>query len=83
MRGDKVLERMAEATGGRAFFPFRIQDVSNAFSEIQDELRSQYVLAYKPADFTADGHFRSIDIIAADRKGLQVRARKGYFAPKP
>ncbi len=83
LRGDKVLERMAEATGGRAFFPFRIQDVSNAFSEIQDELRSQYVLAYKPADFTADGHFRSIDIIAADRKGLQVRARKGYFAPKP
>ncbi len=83
MRGDKVLERMAEATGGRAFFPFRIQDVSNAFSEIQDELRSQYVLAYKPADFVADGHFRSIDIIAADRKGLQVRARKGYFAPKP
>ncbi len=83
MRGDKVLERMAEATGGRAFFPFRIQDVSNAFSEIQDELRSQYVLAYKPADFMADGHFRSIEIIAADRKGLQVRARKGYFAPKP
>jgi Ca-activated chloride channel family protein len=83
MRGDKVLERIAEATGGRAFFPFRIQDVSNAFSEIQDELRSQYVLAYKPADFIADGHFRSIDIIAADRKGLQVRARKGYFAPKP
>lgn len=83
MRGDKVLERMAEATGGRAFFPFRIQDVSNAFSEIQDELRSQYVLAYKPADLVADGHFRSIDIIAADRKGLQVRARKGYFAPKP
>ncbi|HLH05885.1 MAG TPA: VWA domain-containing protein [Terriglobales bacterium] len=83
MRGDKVLERMAEATGGRAFFPFRIQDVSNAFSEIQDELRSQYMLAYKPADFTADGHFRSINIIAADRKGLQVRARKGYFAPKP
>jgi VWFA-related protein len=83
MRGDKVMERMAEATGGRAFFPFRIQDVSNAFSEIQDELRSQYVLAYKPADFVADGHFRSIDIMAADRKGLQVRARKGYFAPKP
>lgn len=83
MRGDKVLERIAEATGGRAFFPFRIQDVSNAFSEIQDELRSQYVLAYKPADFIADGHFRSIDIVAADRKGLQVRARKGYFAPKP
>ena len=50
LRGDKVLERLADATGGRAFFPFKIQDVANAFSEIQDELRSQYLLAYKPAD---------------------------------
>jgi VWFA-related protein len=80
-RGDKVLERLAEATGGRAFFPFKIQDVSNAFSEIQEELRSQYALAYKPADFTADGKYRSIDISAKNNK-LRVRSRKGYFAPK-
>ena len=51
--GDKVLERIADATGGRAFFPFQIRDVANAFAEIQDELRSQYAVSYKPADFKA------------------------------
>ncbi len=52
--GDKVLERIADATGGRAFFPFQLNDVANAFVEIQDELRSQYALSYNPAD-SADG----------------------------
>lgn len=80
MRGDKIMEKMAEATGGRAFFPFKIEDVSNAFAEIQDELRSQYAVAYKPADFQADGRYRSIDI-TADNKKYHVRARKGYYAP--
>ncbi len=78
--GDKVLERMSEATGGRAFFPFKIQDVANAFTEIQEELRSQYEVAYKPAAFQADGKYRSIDILAENKK-YRVRARKGYFAP--
>ena len=79
--GDKVLERIADATGGRAFFPFQIRDVANAFAEIQDELRSQYAVSYKPADFKADGHFRTIEIVANDRKTFRVRARRGYFAP--
>jgi VWFA-related protein len=79
--GDKVLERIADATGGRAFFPFQIRDVSNAFAEIQDELRSQYAVSYKPADFKADGHFRTIEIVASDRKNFRVRARRGYYAP--
>jgi VWFA-related protein len=80
-KGDKELERMAVATGGRAFFPFKIQDVSNAFSEIQEELRSQYALAYKPADLNSDGRYHSIEISARNNK-LKVRSRKGYFAPK-
>ncbi len=80
-RGDRVLERISEATGGRAFFPFKVQDVADAFSAIQDELRSQYLLAYKPADFRADGRFRSIFIAAENKKNVRVRARKGYFAP--
>jgi len=82
LRGDKYMERVAEATGGRAFFPFKIQDVANAFTEIQDELRSQYSLAYKPAELRADGKYHSIDILAQNHKNLKVRARKGYFAPK-
>src|SRR6202451_1543171 len=79
--GDKVLERMADATGGRAFFPFQIRDVTNAFGEIQEELRSQYDVSYKPADFKADGHFRTIEIVANDRKNYRVSARRGYSAP--
>jgi Ca-activated chloride channel homolog len=79
--GDKVLERIAEATGGRAFFPFQITDVANAFVEIQDELRSQYALSYRPADLHADGRFHTIEIMAQNHKGLRVRSRRGYYAP--
>ena len=79
--GDKVLERIADATGGRAFFPFQIRDVANAFAEIQDELRSQYAVAYKPADLKSDGHYRTIEIVANDRKNLKVRSRRGWYAP--
>ncbi|MGA2021661.1 MAG: VWA domain-containing protein [Candidatus Sulfotelmatobacter sp.] len=81
LRGDKVLEQLAEATGGRAFFPFKMKDITHSFAAIEDELRSQYVVSYKPADFDADGRYRSIEISAL-KKDLQVRARKGYFAPQ-
>ncbi len=80
-QGDKVLERIADATGGRAFFPFQIREVANAFAEIQDELRSQYAVSYKPADFKTDGRFRTIEIVANDRKTFRVRARRGYYSP--
>jgi Ca-activated chloride channel family protein len=81
LRGDKVLEQIAEATGGRAFFPFKMKDITRSFAAIEDELRSQYVVSYKPANFDADGRYRSIEISAL-KKDLQVRARKGYFAPQ-
>jgi len=80
-KGDKVLERIAEATGGRAFFPFQIREVSDDFTVIQDELRSQYALSYKPADFRFDGKYRTIEILAQNHKNLHVRSRRGYFAP--
>jgi VWFA-related protein len=80
-RGDKILEAMADATGGRAFFPFKIEEVSDAFSQIQEELRSQYAISYKPADFLSDGKYRSIDIESVNKK-YKVRGRKGYFAPR-
>lgn len=78
--GDKELERIAEATGGRVFFPFHIEDVANYFTEIQDELRSQYAIAYKPSAFAFDGRFRTIQISTLDKK-YRVRSRKGYYAP--
>jgi Ca-activated chloride channel homolog len=81
LRGDRVLEQLAEATGGRAFFPFKMKDITHSFAAIEDELRSQYVVSYRPADFDADGRYRTIEISAL-KKDLQVRARKGYFAPQ-
>ena len=81
LRGDKVLEDIASATGGRAFFPFKMKDITHSFAAIEDELRSQYAVAYKPSDFDADGRYRSIEITAL-KKDLQVRARRGYYAPR-
>ena len=80
-RGDDVLQKMADATGGRAFYPTRIEDMPVSFGKIQEELRSQYALVYKPADFKPDGAFRTIYLFCLDRR-YQVNARKGYFAPR-
>lgn len=81
LRGDKNLEQLADATGGRAFFPYKMKDIKNSFNSIEDELRSQYIVSYRPANFDADGRYRSIQITAL-KKDLQVRARKGYYAPR-
>jgi VWFA-related protein len=81
LRGDKALQQLADATGGRAFFPYKMKDIKNSFAAIEDELRSQYVVSYRPADFDADGRYRSIEISAL-KKDLQVRARRGYYAPR-
>ena len=81
LRGDKALQQLADATGGRAFFPYKMKDIKNSFAAIEDELRSQYVVSYRPADFDAYGRYRSIEISAL-KKDLQVRARRGYYAPR-
>jgi Ca-activated chloride channel family protein len=81
LRGDRILEQLADATGGRAFFPFKMKDITHSFAAIEDELRSQYVVSYRPSDFDPDGRYRSIEITAL-KKDMQVRARKGYYAPR-
>jgi Ca-activated chloride channel family protein len=55
--------------------------MSNSFHAIEEELRSQYALNYRPADFKQNGAFRSIYLYCNDRR-YQVRAKKGYFAPR-
>jgi VWFA-related protein len=79
-RGQKNLESIAEATGGRSYVPRQITEVANAFAGIQEELRSQYAVSYKPAAFTLDQHYRTIEVQAQNRKGLRIRSRKGYRA---
>ena len=80
-KGDDVLQAIATATGGQPFYPIRIEDVANAFTSIEEELRSQYLLEYRPADFKQDGAFRTIYLQANDPR-YHVRAHTGYFAPK-
>jgi Ca-activated chloride channel homolog len=77
--GDHVLEQMADETGGRAFFPYREDDLGQSFLDIGNELRHQYALAYSPAGRAPDGKFHTIRI-QVDRKDANVRARKGYYA---
>src|ERR1051326_3041795 len=79
-KGDDNLKVLAEATGGRAFFPVKLDDVSAAFRDIQDELRSQYSVSYRAENLVANGQFRPIQIIA-DKK-FKVRAKRGYYAPQ-
>jgi len=81
LRGDRILEQLADATGGRAFFPYKMKDITRSFTAIEEELRSQYAVSYKPSDFSADGRYRSIEITSL-KKELQVRARRGYYAPR-
>jgi VWFA-related protein len=80
-KGDKVLRDIAEATGGQAFYPIKIEDVALGFISIEEELRSQYLLEYRPANFKLDGSFRTIYLHANDPR-YHVRAHTGYFAPK-
>jgi len=78
-QGDKVLQAYADQTGGRAFFPYRVDDLAQSFLSIGEELRSQYFIAYAPADPPPGGQYRRIDVETL-QKGLMVRTRKGYFA---
>jgi VWFA-related protein len=77
-QGNKSLESIAEATGGRAYVPSQITGVANAFAAIQETLRSQYAVSYKPAAFKPDGHYRTIEVQLLNQRGLRIRSRKGY-----
>ena len=79
LEGDRVLEQLALETGGRAFFPYKVDDLGQSFLDIGDELRHQYALAYSPAGRSADGKYHTIRI-QTDRKDVVVRARKGYYS---
>jgi len=77
-----VLKKICEDTGGRAFFPRTREDQDVAYAKIDEDLRSQYVLAYEPSNETKDGSFRTIQMRIKNQKDLTVRHRRGYFAAK-
>src|SRR5262245_18500169 len=77
-----VLQKICEATGGRATFPKKPQDLDQAFTELEKDLRQQYLLAYEPKAGMNDGSFRKIEVRVPKSKELKVRHRRGYYAPK-
>ncbi len=77
-----VLKKICDDTGGRAFFPRNREDQDVAYAKIDEDLRSQYILAYQPANDAKDGSFRTIQLRIKNQKDLTVRHRRGYFAQK-
>ena len=78
--GDKILQDLADETGGRAFYPYHVDDLDQSFQDIGEELRNQYSVAYNPVNHSLDGRYHKIRIDVPEHKGYQVRARRGYYA---
>jgi len=78
-RAKKQLIELTEQTGGRAWFPNDVAEISTITPEIAHEIRNQYVLAYTPSNLAADGSYRKIRV---DVPGVVVRTRSGYYAPR-
>ena len=78
---EDVLRQMSEATGGRAYFPHGPDDLMEDFRQIENELRSQYLVAYSPTNTARDGSFRRIEVQVAGRNDVRVVHRRGYYAP--
>jgi Ca-activated chloride channel homolog len=77
----EALKKLCEPTGGRAFVPKYVEDLDEAFQQLERELRQQYLVAYEPANAAADGKFRKIEVRISNRKDIRVRHRRGYYAP--
>jgi Ca-activated chloride channel homolog len=81
----KVLTELAEATGGEAYFPANLEEVTPICEQVAHEIRTQYTIGYYPTDSAQDGTFRSVQVRVFPPKGLgkvMVRTRAGYYAPK-
>jgi Ca-activated chloride channel homolog len=77
---DKDLKRLAEETGGRAFFTAEVIELEKSLTQITRELRNQYIIAYQPTNENFDGKERKIEVRLPNHKGLKVRTKTGYKA---
>ncbi len=80
--GASVLKHMADETGGRLFEVSGKNTLQTIFDQIQQEMRTQYLIGYTPTNPTKDGSYRKIDLRTHD-KDLKVQVRKGYYAMPP
>jgi VWFA-related protein len=74
------LKKLSEETGGASFFPKGMADLNESFDQIQDELHSQYRIAYVSSHEERNGEWRAIDVRIKNREDLVVRTRQGYYA---
>ena len=74
------LRQFAQETGGRAFFPNQLSDLTNVYGQIADELSSQYTVGYTSRNAKRDGSWRRI-VVRVNRPNLTARTKQGYFAP--
>jgi VWFA-related protein len=83
----RSLKKIAEQTGGRAYFPRSESELKSAFAQIQRDLREQYLVAYSPANKARDGSYRRIQIEVTEpglrKQNLKLNYRPGYFAKTP
>jgi Ca-activated chloride channel family protein len=80
LKGRHVLDKLSRETGGFVLPARENSDLKGAFSTIEKILRCQYALGYAPPDLDANGAFRPIEVIS-NKRGLQIHARSGYYAP--
>ncbi len=83
-RARKVLEQIAAASGGLAYFPENVDDVHNICEQVAHDIRNQYILAYYPTNTHRDGTFRAVSVEVIPPRGrgkLLARTRNGYYAP--
>jgi Ca-activated chloride channel family protein len=78
--GDAAMREITRETGGKVFFPFKLDELEDSFRQINQELRSQYSLGYYSTNTVRNGSYRKIDIKISDRN-LKPSHRKGYYAP--
>ncbi len=78
--GDSILKEMSAETGGRIFYPFKVDELDGAFRQINQELRSQYNIGYLSTNSARDGSYRKLEI-KTQEKGLKLTYRRGYYAP--
>jgi VWFA-related protein len=74
------MRTLAQETGGRAFFPARIDDLNGVYAQIADELASQYTLGYSSGNQRRDGAWRRL-VVQVARANITPRTKKGYYAP--
>jgi Ca-activated chloride channel family protein len=77
-----LLQRIAEVTGGQAFFPIDVKELDGVYEQVIAQIRAQYTLGYLSTNDKADGSWRKVEIKmpGADNRSHRVRSRKGYFA---